>query len=264
MEPLVIREGRRLGEAAGAGDAWRKRQRAPWLALIALALVAIAGTYVARAVAPRDAGGQTPQAAVGAQAPGGDGAPARQDQGEAAGAAAGEDAASLSGVEITNASAMDRESLGEGAADALGAALASWGAEAGEDTSRATVSNVSESADAVDVELICATRTVRLSWDGSRWAVGSATAQADTLVRIDKDKRLAELFGEGAQGALRDAWASFCDSRGMDSGAWSADVNVTGMSRDAAGDLTLPIEYLGKRYTATMPASGAASISENE
>ena len=94
--------------------------------------------------------------------------------------------------------------------------------------------------------------------------MGSATAQADTLIRIDKDKRLAELFGEGAQGALRDAWATFCDSRGMDSGAWSADVNVTGMSRDAAGDLTLPIEYLGKRYTATVPASGAASISENE
>lgn len=262
MESLVIREGRRLAEAAG--DAWRKRQRAPWVALIALALVAIAGTYIARAVAPRDAGGQAAQAGAEAQVPGGDVAGARQDQGEAAGTATGEDTASLSGVEITNASALDRESLGDGAAAALGAALASWGAEAGEDTSRATVSNVSESADAVDVELICATRTVRLSWDGSRWAVGSATAQADTLIRIDKDKRLAELFGEGAQGALRDAWAAFCDSRGMDSGAWSADVNITGMSRDAAGDLTLPIEYLGKRYTATVPASGAASISENE
>lgn len=264
MEPLVIREGRRLGEAAGAGDAWRKRQRAPWLALIALALVAIAGTYIARAVAPRDAGGQAPQAGAVTQAPGEGPAGGQQDRGEAPDAAAGEDTASLSGVEITNASALDRESLGDGAADELGAALASWGAEAGEDTSRATVSNVSESADAVDVELICATRTVRLSWDGSRWAVGSATAQADTLIRIDKDKRLAELFGEAAQGALRDAWASFCDSRGMDSGAWSADVNVTGMSRDASGDLTLPIEYLGKRYTATVPASGAASISENE
>lgn len=264
MEPLVIREGRRLAEAAGAGDAWRKRQRAPWVALIALALVAIAGTYIARAVAPRDAGGQAAQAGAEAQVPGGDVAGARQDRGEAASTAPGEDTASLSGVEITNASALDRESLGDGAAAALGAALASWGAEAGEDTSRATVSNVSESADAVDVELICATRTVRLSWDGSRWAVGSATAQADTLIRIDKDKRLAELFGEGAQGALRDAWAAFCDSRGMDSGAWSADVNITGMSRDAAGDLTLPIEYLGKRYTATVPVSGAASISENE
>lgn len=263
MEPLVIREGRRLGAAAGAGDAWRSRQRAPWVALIALALVAIAGTYVARAVAPRDAGGQAAQAGAEAQAPGEAAAGGQQGQGDAAAEGADGGAASLPGVEITNASALDRESLGEGAADALGAALASWGAEAGEDTSRATVSNVSESADAVDVELICATRTVRLSWDGSRWAVGSATSQADTLVRIDKDKRLAGLFGEAAQGALRDAWSSFCDSRGMDSGAWSADVNVTGMSRDAAGDLTLPIEYLGKRYTARVPASGAASISEN-